>query len=132
MTGVKRENLCFYWSKIGVRANFLFFARIYIPEPLTKLLGKKVPFKWGEKEEESYRQIIKALESAGALHPYDISLELSGIASSLYMITEENKKAKWWPLDHLSRILTPAEEGYPQIWKVWHGHGGCSSSDTTF
>ena len=82
-----------------------------------------MPFSWGEKEEESYRQIIEALESAGALHPYDTSLELvhvtdaqpSGIASSLYMITEEKDKATWWPLDHLSRSLTPAEEGYPQI-----------------
>ena len=59
-----------------------------------------MPFSWGEKEDESYRQIIEALESAGALHPYDISLELvhvtdaqpSGIASSLYMITEEKDK----------------------------------------
>ena len=93
-------------------------------QPLRELLCKEVPFTWGRREEESYNQIILALESAGALHPYNPDLDLchvadaqpNGIGSSIYMITrEKNGSEQMWPLNHASRSLTRTERGYPQI-----------------
>ena len=94
----------------------------HITQPLRKLLGKNVPFEWGPEQQSSYNEIISALESAGALYPYNPSLEIThvadaqptGIASSVYMVTEDGEE-KWWPLDHIRRSLTPTESGYPQI-----------------
>ena len=95
----------------------------HITQPLRKLLGKNVRFVWGQKQQESYNKIINALNSAGALYPYDPSLKIvhvadaqpTGIASSVYMVTEDNGGETWWPLDHISRSLTPTESSYPQI-----------------
>ena len=94
----------------------------HITQPLRKLLGKNVPFMWGPEQQSSYDAIIQALESAGSLHPYDPTLKIThvadaqptGIASSVYMVTEDGGEI-WWPLDHISRSLTPTETGYPQI-----------------
>ena len=93
-------------------------------QPLRKLLQKDAPFVCG-KEDDSYDEIIAALESAdGALYPYNPDLDLyhvadaqpHGIGSSLYMITrDESGKALWWPLNHASRSLTRTESIYPQI-----------------
>ena len=66
-------------------------------------------FSFGAKEEESYWKIIETLESTRALHLYESSLELvhvvdsqpSGIASSLYMITDRNKNKTWWPVTQI-------------------------------
>ena len=93
-------------------------------QPLLELLCKEVPFAWGSREEESYNQIILALESAGALYPYNPDLDLchvpdaqpDGIGSSIYMITrEKNGSEQMWPLNHASRSLTRTERVYPQI-----------------
>lgn len=93
-------------------------------EPLRRLLGKGTKFVWGEEQQKSYNQIIEALESAGALYPYNPDLEIchvadaqpSGIASSLYMLTKgESGEEVWWPLNHTSRSLTKTEMSYPQI-----------------
>ena len=92
-------------------------------QPLRKLLGKNVRFVWEKEQQESYNKIIKALDSAGALYPYNPELEIvhvadaqpTGIASSVYMVTKKDDEETWWPLDHISRSLTPTESGYPQI-----------------
>ena len=99
-------------------------AYVNITQPLRKLLQKNAAFTWGKDEEASYDQIISALESAGALYPYNPDLDLihvadaqpHGIGSSLYMITrDENGEDRWWPLNHASRSLTKTESNYPQI-----------------
>ena len=106
----------------------------HITQPLRKLLGKNVRFVWGQEQQDSYNKIINALDSAGALYPYNPELEIvhvadaqpTGIASSVYMVTKNdgkevymvtktNGEETWWPLDHISRSLTPTESGYPQI-----------------
>ena len=109
-------NAKFMWNTEGAYAN--------TTQPLRKLLRKDQPFIWGQEEEASYQEIIGALESAGALYPYNPDLDLChvadaqphGIGSSVYMITrDDRKKELWWPLNHSSRSLTKTESGYPQI-----------------
>ena len=109
-------NAKFMWNTEGAYAN--------TTQPLRKLLRKDAPFVWGTEEEASYREIIEALESAGALYPYNPDLDLChvadaqphGIGSSVYMITRERgQKEVWWPLNHASRSLTKTESSYPQI-----------------
>ena len=95
----------------------------HITQPLRKLLGKNVRFVWGQEQQLSYDKIISAIDSAGALYPYNPNLDIvhvadaqpSGIASSVYMVTKVDGEETWWPLDHISRSLTPTESGYPQI-----------------
>ena len=79
---------------------------------------------WGEKGEPNHNEIIDALESAGALYPYNPDLDLChiadaqphGIGSSVYMITQNERcNETWWPLNHASRSLSTTESGYPQI-----------------
>ena len=109
-------NAKFMWNTEGAYAN--------TTQPLRKLLQKDAPFVWGKEEDDSYNEIIAALESAGALYPYNPDLDLChvadaqphGIGSSVYMITrDEGSKALWWPLNHSSRSLTKTESSYPQI-----------------
>ena len=109
-------NARFMWDTDG--------AYSHITQPLRKLLGKNIRFEWGSEQQSSYDEIIDALESAGALYPYNPNLEIghiadaqpTGIASSVYMITEEGQGQRiWWPLNHISRSLTPTESSYPQI-----------------
>ena len=54
----------------------------HITAPLRKLLGKNVVFHWGPEQQTSYDQIIEALESSGALYPYDPSLDIVQIADA--------------------------------------------------
>ena len=98
-------------------------AYAHITQPLRNLMGKGVLFRWGEAEQHSYDSIINALESAGALYPLRTDLEIchiadaapSGIASSVYMVTEANGEETWWPINHTSRSLSKTEISYPQI-----------------
>ena len=107
-------NARFMWDTNG--------AYSHITQPLRRLLGKNVPFEWGPEQQASYADIIDALESAGALHSYNPDLDIvhvadaqpTGIASSVYMVTKGEEET-WWPLNHISRSLTPTESGYPQI-----------------
>ena len=70
----------------------------HITQPLRKLLGKNVRFEWGQEQQDSYNKIIGALDSAGALYPYNLELEIvhaadaqpTGIASSVYMVTKKD------------------------------------------
>ena len=104
-------NARFMWNTDGAYSN--------ITEPLCKLLAKKAKFHWGEEQQSSYEEIIKALESSGSLYPYDPSKEIRhvadaqpmGIASSVYMVTaeEEGTEETWWPVNHISRSLTKTD-----------------------
>ena len=109
-------NAKFMWNTDGAYAN--------TTQPLRRLLRKDTAFTWGAQEEASYKEIIHALESAGALYPYNPELDLChvadaqphGIGSSVYMITRDKESVEsWWPLNHASRSLTRTESSYPQI-----------------
>ena len=109
-------NARFMWNTDGAYSD--------ITQPLRTLLAKKTQFVWGTAQQSSYEKIIKALESAGSLYPYDPELEIrhvadaqpTGIASSVYMVTKDaDGEETWWPLNHISRSLTKTETGYPQI-----------------
>ena len=109
-------NAKFMWDTEGAYAN--------LTQPLRKLMGKGVKFEWGPKQQESYDSIIEALESAGAIYPYNYELDVchvadaqpNGIASSVYSITGQSDGSElWWPVNHISRSLSSTESGYPQI-----------------
>ena len=97
-------NARFMWDTEG--------AYSHITQPLRKLLGKNSTFEWGPEQQASYDEIIDALESAGALYPYNPDLEIkhiadaqpTGIAYSVYMVTDEDGGGDetWWPLNHIS------------------------------
>ena len=91
-----------------------------------EIVGENIPFESGPEQDSRYNEIVEALESAGALYPFDPSLDIAhvadaqptGIASSVYMVTgtgDGDSEETWWPLDHISRSLTPTESSYPQI-----------------
>jgi hypothetical protein len=109
-------NARFMWDTEGAYAN--------LTQPLRKLMGKGVKFVWGTDEQSSYEMIIDALESAGAIYPYNHELEVChvadaqphGIASSVYSITQDQDRYEtWWPVNHISRSLSTTESAYPQI-----------------
>ena len=109
-------NAPFMWDSNGAYA--------HITQPLRQLMGKGVRFTWGRKEQSSYETIIDALESAGAIYPYNYELEVChiadaqphGIASSVYSITRDDDGTEtWWPVNHISRSLSSTESAYPQI-----------------
>ena len=62
------------WNTEGEYAN--------TTQPLRNFLTKETAFVWGEKGEPSYKEIIDALESAGALYPYNPDLDLYHIADA--------------------------------------------------
>ena len=62
-------NARFMWDTEGAYAN--------LTQPLRRLMGKGVNFEWGRKEQASYDLIIEALDSAGAIYPYNYELEIS-------------------------------------------------------
>ena len=61
--------------------------------------------------------------SSEALRPYDPQYPLEhfadaqphGIASFAYMVEERDNKKIYWPLNHVSRSTSPAEERYGQV-----------------
>ena len=94
---------------------------------ITHSLGQMVrtgaKYKWRELENNAFKQIQKALVSAEALRPYDLALPLEhfedtqphGIASSVYMVEKKDGRKVYWPLNHVSRSMSPADERYGQL-----------------
>ena len=93
-----------------------------ITAPLRTLLKKNVRFQWGNKEEQSYQNLMNIMTSETTLRPYNTKRKTHFIAdASPYgmqaSIYQEDENGTWLPIDHLSRALTPTEQKYSPIEK---------------
>ena len=121
------EEVRSYLQAAQFNARFMFEseeAYASVTYPLRQMLKKGARYKWGAEENKAFKQIQEALMSTDALRPYDPELPLEhfadaqphGIASSVYMVETSNSGTKtYWPLNHVSRSTSPAEERYGQV-----------------
>ena len=86
-------------------------------KPLRILMTKNAVFKWDKEKEQAYQNILNMMNSKTTLRPYDKNKTThfvsdaspEGISASLYQ--EQNDKS-WEPVDHVSRALSEAEQGW--------------------
>jgi hypothetical protein len=77
---------------------------------------------WTQACEDAYQKVMQALTSTSTLKPFNPTLKTKlitdaspvGIAASLY---QEESAGVWYPVDHVSRSLQPADQNYAPIEK---------------
>ena len=89
-----------------------------VTSPLRELLGKGAQFAWNKQRERSFQLLLSMMNDKTYLAPYNPNHKTHlvtdaspwGISASIY---QEDKQARWIPVDHITRALSPQE----QRWK---------------
>ena len=99
-----------------------------LAQPLNQLLRKWVPWNWSSKCQQAVEGLKQKLASAEVLAHYDVSLHLKldcdalayGVGAILAHVYPDRSER---PIVYASRMLTPAECNYAQIWPCTHFWG---------
>ena len=100
-----------------------------LTEPLRILTKKYSRFRWGNQEEEAFKEIKKRLCSNRVLVPYDMEKETRlyvdsspvGTQATVCQQHDHEGTQHWRPVNHTSRAWTPPEAGYGQIERESNG-----------
>jgi RNase H-like domain found in reverse transcriptase/Reverse transcriptase (RNA-dependent DNA polymerase)/Integrase zinc binding domain len=112
-------------SVSGVRSTLGVFGyhRPFIPgfaevaRPLTDLLKKNTPFKWGDEERNAVKRLIALVEKDMALNrpdhdrPFELEVDASQFATGAILF-QRTPDGLPHPISYYSHALTPAERGY--------------------
>lgn len=110
VAGVRR-----FLGMIGYYRQFIP-ACVRLQAPLTRLLRKSAPWEWGEEQENSLRQLAKAVADTASLklpdlnRPFVIQTDASDLGVGAVLLQMEGEQLR--PVAFASRALTPAERNY--------------------